>query len=294
MRAVQSALKQDWPNKEIVIVDDASTDSSLAALEEIGQKFPDIIIVRHQTNKGYAGALNTIIKSARGEFVAIFDDDDVSRPDRLTKQFQRLIDYERLHSAQLALCYSNRNVVRVGQTEPDHVAMAIGREAPEPSGPMVADYLFGHLVDSHHVWGMFGSCTLMARREVFLEVGNFDENFRRCAEWDLAVRAAFRGAAFIAVNEPLITQYKTRSAEKSGNIPLVYAVLLRKKHKEYLQKEKVYLASIAIAHARFNGSKRRFWKSRFYNAMAYALLPSAILTAKLRSRVARGSSIESS
>jgi hypothetical protein len=72
------------------------------------------------------------------EFVAFFDDDDESRQDRLTKQRRRLTDYERLRGAELVLCYANRDVVGTGQTRPEHVAMAIGREPPEPSGRIVA------------------------------------------------------------------------------------------------------------------------------------------------------------
>jgi GT2 family glycosyltransferase len=250
----------------------------------MARQHPGLRVIHHRANEGYPGALNTIIKASRGEFLAIFDDDDESRQERLTKQWRRLTDYERLRGAERVLCYANRDLVEAGETRPDYVVMAIGREAPEPNGPIVADYLFGYLVDSHHVWGELGSCTLMARRRTFLALDNFDTSFSRCAEWDFAVRAALQGAHFIAVNEPLITQYTTATADKSGTIPLKYAVRLRHKHKVYLKKGKVYLASVALAHARFHGAKHRPWKCRFFLAMGYALLPSSILAAKLRAR----------
>jgi glycosyltransferase involved in cell wall biosynthesis len=286
-RAIESAMKQDWCNKEIIVVDDASTDGSAAILEEFERPHPELRIVHHAANEGYAGALNTIIQASRGDFLAFFDDDDESRQNRLTKQWRRIIDYERLHGAEMVLCYANRDVVLLGQTISAEVAMAIGREAPEPRGPMVANYLFGHLADSHHVWGVLGSCTLMARRRTFLMLDGLDASFRRFAEWDLAVRAALRGAHFIAVNERLITQYKTNSPDKSGKIPFKNALNLTRKHRDYLIKEKAYLASLAMVYARFHARAGHYWRKRLFLALAYGLLPPSTLAAKVASRFVR-------
>lgn len=276
-RAVQSALKQDWPNFEVLVVDDCSTDGSRLILEALARHEPRLRVLRHDSNKGYPGALNTIIAAARGDFIAIFDDDDDSVPDRLTAQLQRIASYELSTGAELIFCYANRNVVKHGGKTPDHIAHAIGRRAPEPNGTPVADYLFAISTESRYTWGAFGSCTLMARRSTFLAVGGFDTAFRRCAELDMAIRAAFMGAHFIAVDRPLITQYKTQSADKSGTIPLRYALLLRKKHRDYLGHRKLYFASRALARSNFHGSKGRIWKSRAYRLVAVSLAPSLLL-----------------
>lgn len=267
-RAVQSALRQDWANVEIVLVDDCSEDSSWTILEALAKHEPKLRLFRHEENKGYPGALNTVIQNARGAFIAIFDDDDAHAPDRLSAQHERITSYEQATGAELVFCYANRSIVRPGLSSPDHIALAIGRHAPEPFGPPVADYLFDVSADPQYVWGVFGSCTLMARRETFLAVGPLDEKFRRCAEWDMAVRAALMNAHFIAVDRPLITQYKTESADKSGDAPLRYSLLLREKHRAYLEKRHLYLASRAQARSRFHGDKGRIWMSRGYRLMA--------------------------
>ncbi len=272
-RSVESALSQSWSKTEIIIVDDASTDNSNLVLEIIEQAHPDIRVIRHTVNRGYAGALNTIVEAASGELVAIFDDDDSSVSDRLTEQYQRIRQYEARHGCDLVLCYSNRNVVKSGSSLPGDIAMAIGRQAPEPYGPQVADSLFGRPIDPGYVWGMFGSCTMMARRKLFLEVGCFDETFRRCAEWDFAVRAAFLGGHFIAVNKQLITQYKTSSADKTGIIPLKYALQLRTKYKDYLTQHGSYWSSRAMAYARFYGNKGWQIRSLSFLALAYISSP---------------------
>ena len=284
-RAVESALAQEWPSLEVIVVDDCSTDGSWRILEALAARDSRLKTVRHEGNKGYPGALNTIINAARGEFVAIFDDDDDNVSNRLRAQHERITAYEGASGANLVFCYSNRKVVKGGQTTPDHVALAIGRRSPEPRGPAVADYLFAVSADPSYVWGMFGSCTLMARRSAFLAVGPFDERFRRCAEWDMAVRAAFMGAHFISVDRPLITQYKTQSADKAGSVPLKYSLLLREKHRDYLARRGLYFASRALAHSNFHGGKKRLWKSRAYRALAFALAPSLI---KQRLQMRRG------
>ena len=285
-RAVRSALAQTWPQKEIIIVDDGSSDASRSIIERLAKQDPDLGIVFHPENRGYAAAVNTIVREARGEFVAIFDDDDESVSNRLELQISRIQSYEARHASDLVLCYSNRNVIKGGATAPDHIAKAIGRRAPEPRGPAVADYLFGISRDDFYIWGMFGSCTLMARRRVFQSIGGFDETFRRSAEWDFAVRAALMDAHFIAVDQPLVTQWKTPSADKAGKVPLVYSLKLRTKHKPYLTGKGLYHASRALARAQFFGNKKRPVWSRFHLLTALIMSP-PLLISKLRERMSR-------
>jgi glycosyltransferase involved in cell wall biosynthesis len=275
-RAVTSALKQDWPNLEVVAVDDCSTDGSWRILSQLATTESRFKIVRHEVNKGYPSALNTILAHASGEFVAIFDDDDEHVADRVRAQVERITHYEKAAGSALVLCYSDRAVVKPGQLGADHLAKAIGRRAPEPHGPEVADYILGIGARSDRTWGIFGSCTLMARKSTLDSIGAFDPNFRRCAEWDMAIRAAQMGAHFIAVDRPLITQYKTQSEDKSGMKPLHYALMLRAKHREYLTKKGLYHASRMFARSNFWGNKKHKFRSRFYRALGYALAPQLI------------------
>jgi glycosyltransferase involved in cell wall biosynthesis len=275
-RAVESALAQDWPDLEVVAVDDCSTDRSWDILTKLAAREPRLKVVRHEVNRGYPSALNTVMETATGEFVAIFDDDDDNVPDRLRAQYERITRYETSSGAGLVLCYSNRAVVKNGQSAPDHIAYAIGRSAPEPHGSEVGDFILGLGAPADRSWGMFGSCTLMARRSTFASIGPFDPDFRRCAEWDMAIRAGRMDAHFIAVDRPLITQYKTQSADKSGTRPLHFALMLRDKHRVYLDSRGAYHASRMFARSNFWGNKKHKLKSRLYRALGYALAPQLI------------------
>ncbi len=278
---------QDWPHLEIVVVDDCSTDGSWDVLEELASRDDRIRVIRHEVNKGYPAALNTIVSHAQGEFVAFFDDDDDNVPDRLRAQVERIEAYERGTGAQLVFCYSNRAVVHGGETKPHHIAKAIGRVPREPSGPMVADFILGIDADPGYTWGRFGSCTLMVRRSTLDAVGPFDETFRRSAEWDMAIRGAQMGAHFIAVDRPLITQHKTATADKAGTIPLRYALKLRDKHRDYLKARGLYRASRLIAHSNFHGNGQRKWRARGFRALAYLTAPKLIGGFLARRKAAR-------
>lgn len=285
-RAIEGARAQNWPNLEIIVVDDGSTDRSSEIIAECGAREPRIKCIRHEGNRGYASALNTIIESSNGEYIAVFDDDDESVPDRVPKQWARLTKYADAQDTNRIFCYCNRAVIEPGG-ERSAPVYAIGRQPVEPSGEAVADFILWHYEDPACSWGQFGSCTLFANKKTLVDVGPLDESFRRSAEWDLAIRLAFMGGHFIAVNEPLITQYKTKSADKGGTLPLAYALKLREKYKEYLKKKRVYSASVAIAHARFYYATGRSLLTRLYMALAYICAPSTVLPNELAKRKRR-------
>jgi GT2 family glycosyltransferase len=239
-----------------------------------------------------------LLAAARGTFIALFDDDDESVPNRLVRQYRRIISYEASHPGAAVLCYSNRTVVPPDSRTTKFARLGIGRHPPEPSGPVVADYVLGLMKDDgRHCWGMFGSCTLMGRTETLRGFGGFDQRFRRCAELDLAVRAALGGAHFISVDAALVTQYLTPSADKAGNTDLRYRLLLVEKYKKYLKEKRSYVGAWCYTHSHFYCG--RHWQWRLWYLAALVCFPPHVswerlrrssLLARLRPRPARAAS----
>ncbi len=275
-RTVRSALSQDWNKTEIIIVDDFSTDQSYEILKKISLHEDKITILRNEFNKGYPASLNKGIRESKGEFIAIFDDDDDNLKNRISLQLKKIIECEKKYNQPIVICYSNRDIFRPGSKKCDDIALAIGRHPPEPYGEEVAEFIFGLPINPLKTWGMFGSCTLMTRKETFNKVGFFDESFRRTAEWDFAIRSAFKGAYFVAVNKSLIKMYKTSGSDKSGKIPLIYSLKLREKYKNYLKKRGFYNASKFIARANFYYNKKKKIIGLFFRIIALLISPKLI------------------
>jgi glycosyltransferase involved in cell wall biosynthesis len=86
--AIESILEQTFPDFELIIVDDGSEDSTYKIASSY--KDPRMKVLR-QENMGPAAARNKALTMARGEYIALQDADDRSRPERLEKQYHYLI-----------------------------------------------------------------------------------------------------------------------------------------------------------------------------------------------------------
>lgn len=89
--AVESILNQTYQNWQFIICDDCSTDGTYAKLLEYKEKYPEkFIIIQNEQNSKLPFSLNHCLKYADGEFVARMDADDVSLPERFSKQVEFL------------------------------------------------------------------------------------------------------------------------------------------------------------------------------------------------------------
>lgn len=87
--AIRSALAQTWEEKEVIVVDDGSTDSSLA----IARQFEaNGVTIHTQANRGASAARNAGLALARGRWIQFLDADDVLHPDKLAVQRSLLND----------------------------------------------------------------------------------------------------------------------------------------------------------------------------------------------------------
>jgi len=189
--AVESVLSQSFEDLEIVVVDDGSTDDTSDTLRPLGTR----ILYISQAHRGLAAARNLGIRVSRGRYVAFLDSDDLWLPDKVSMQVARL-DAE----PAVGLVYTEAALFNdESRTETPH-----GFWSEHPSGKILSRLLRRNVVPSP---------TPMVRRELFAQVGPFDESLSACEDWDMWIRIA-RVSEFAYVDR-MLAKYRVHSANMS-------------------------------------------------------------------------------
>jgi glycosyltransferase involved in cell wall biosynthesis len=165
--AVESVRAQSWPELEIIVVDDGSTDETAELLERLARAGG--LRWFRQENAGAAEARNRGIREARGDWVAFLDADDFWLPGKLAAQFEAL---EAKPSA--AFSYTDVLVRREDGSEGELAC-------PRAPVPLFAQLLSGNV---------FATPTALVRRDCFDEAGLFDPALRTGEDWDMWLRLA--------------------------------------------------------------------------------------------------------
>ncbi|MFC3703880.1 glycosyltransferase family 2 protein [Devosia honganensis] len=239
-RLIYTALEQDWRPIEIVIVDDASTDASWEAISSLAAAHPEVRAFRQEVNRGVGAARNRIVKEARGAFIAFFDDDDESVPERVRLQVRRIVDYEaRFAGGAPVICHSARRQIMLDGKQRIETTMGERAGVAAPHGRAVARrILAGDTLEDGY--GALATCSQMARTETYRQLGGFDPAFRRVEDTEFCVRLALAGGHFVGIGAPLVTQTLTKTSDKSLEAELGYKLMLIDKHREVFDGERHY------------------------------------------------------
>lgn len=113
VEAIDSILNQTCGDFELIIINDASTDGTMAIVRAYADK--RIVILENERNIGLAASLNKGIKGARGKYIARMDADDISRKDRFEKQIKVLEENPEYHVCVTPIQLFGKNNTMAGQ-----------------------------------------------------------------------------------------------------------------------------------------------------------------------------------
>jgi hypothetical protein len=177
---------------EIIVVDNASTDGSAAAIR---QDFPSATVIENSDNRGFGAANNQAMRLAVGDFFLLLNSDAFPKPGAVAAMFRCMNDHPRVGVVGPKLLHAD------GSTQRSCFRF------PSPLRAWLENFWISRLVPSDWAWGdwrhwphnqerevdfVIGACMLV-RRQVFEETGGFDENFFMYAEetdWQKRIQQA--------------------------------------------------------------------------------------------------------
>jgi glycosyltransferase involved in cell wall biosynthesis len=283
-RAIESALNQKTPAFEILIVDDANCSET----EKLVYSYSTdkIAYIKNKDGSGASSSRNVGAKVATGEYIAFLDDDDVWLPDKLLKQSE-LITQRSLDAV------FSRILIKYEDTD---ISYSTSASMPEDSLEAICmENFIGATISS------------VIRRQLFIKVNGFDEEFPAREEYDLWIRLIQSGADIDVIEEPLCISFRSLNNREriSRNIvnyenairilnqkhrDLIESILSEKKKKIRISRQYEFLAAQGISiDLRLSPSK--YYLKSFINKpaikpliLAFMVLMSPMLLIKLRAR----------
>lgn len=171
--ALQSVLEQDYRPFEVIVVDDGSVDDSA----NIAKSHSEVRYV-YQPNQGVGAARNLGISLSRGDFIAFLDQDDMWTSNKLSVQMDYLVNHP-------------------------HIAHVLAKQRIflEP-GTTMPSWLKKDILNNEEMGALPG--TLVARKSIFAQIGNFDPGYTTSSDTDWFFRAKDAGVPMVTLPEVLL------------------------------------------------------------------------------------------
>lgn len=180
-KAIESVLKQDYKNFELIVVDDGSTDDT----EALVKKYEKSVKFIQQPNLGVSAARNKGISVSSGTLIAFLDSDDYWYPEKLTAQVEFFNQ-----NPDALICQTEEIWIRNGK-----------RVNPQKKHQKQSGMIFMPSL----ALCLISPSAVMMRRTLFAKVDVFDESLPACEDYDLWLRVTCRYPVHL-IDTPLIVK----------------------------------------------------------------------------------------
>lgn len=172
---LESVLSQDYPQLEIVVADDASTDDAQSLLRNYAEQHPGKFrLVLNPQNLGITGNSNAALNACTGELIAVLGGDDLFLPGKISAQVEQFAD------PRVVLSYHPVDIFLSDTGQTLYTTNQRRRENPESA------------VEIIECGGIAGASSLMVRRSA-LPPGGFDARLPVVSDWLFSIEVALQG-----------------------------------------------------------------------------------------------------
>ena len=174
--AIESILGQSYKNIELIITDDCSSDNSLSIIKKYINK-KNVKLIENIENKGLTKSLNSMIKIAQGKFIARQDADDISLYNRIQVQIDLINKFNLDFVSSRAISLQTKKYI--------------------PNISFNLPYKFLIRYKNPFIHG-----TLIIKKNVLLELGNYDERFKYAQDYKLMIDALDKQYKYKVLRKP--------------------------------------------------------------------------------------------
>ncbi|NJL19684.1 MAG: glycosyltransferase [Leptolyngbyaceae cyanobacterium SM1_3_5] len=180
-QAIESALNQTYPHKEVIVVDDGSTDRSLEIIKSFGEQ------IRWETGKNQGGnvARNRLLNLSTGEWIQYLDADDYLLPNKIKKQIEFLVQ-----NPDTEVIYSPHITEELEQQEIIHTPPALANL------PLPHDLWLLAIQ-----WKLPQTGGLLFNKQALVDINGWREDLKHCQDYDLYVRLLMADKQFAYCSE---------------------------------------------------------------------------------------------
>ena len=198
--AIDSALAQTYDNKEILVINDGSTDNG--ETEKIALSYGNKIRYIKKENGGVATALNLAIKEMKGDYLSWLSHDDIYKPYKIEKQIETIKKLE----DKTTILFSNVELI-------------------DEKGEIFCTTNYSNLMTHEElcqgiypvIKGTVNGCSMLISKKCFDKVGLFNENLKTSNDYEMWLRL-FKEFKSYLIEEPLI-QYRIHKNQDTTKSP---------------------------------------------------------------------------
>jgi glycosyltransferase involved in cell wall biosynthesis len=183
-RAIISVLNQRYSPIEIVVVNDFSPETDL--IDSIMGKYPEVIYVKNDRNRGLAASRNIGIALASGEYIAFLDADDEYNVDKIRSQMS-IVESDCAVTCNFEAVPNRENKNSILKSDQDYIVFTSPKQI--------------------HYRNTLNGAGLLINKKLLVSVGCFDETLRSCEDFDLWLRVLSKNIRVKKLIRPLYFYY---------------------------------------------------------------------------------------